>query len=818
MGRNAVIKVEGETAYYSSCNCNCGSDSHCVFKVHLKDGIVVAVEPDDRYNPGKGREDDGLPEAELVNNRLQRRSCVKGMVFHKHLYHPGRVLYPLKRAPGSKRGEGKFVRISWEEALTTVADRMKEIRKKYGPYSIIVPKGPNGTAERLFSLWGAGVNTWGYSSADAVRLATPLMFGVDPNAGTAVGGGDGGGAGRMINNKLIVIWGYDPAMGSGGPGYQFAWFLKLCRERGGKVIILDPRYTPAAEVVADQWIPIKPGTDCAMFMAMGYVLFEEDSWDKDFIARYVEPRGFEEWKNYVLGIDDGVKKTPEWAENICAVPAETIRGLIHLAQITRPTMFDNSMGVNRKSHGENTVRAFTALQAMRGAVRVPGAGPAKGPRRVGQLSPRLMNVSEGWGPLGGYHVPVLYRGHYWNDAVVLLDKVRSGELSEKDYMRMVGWRDDPAILKDFHPKMMFWGGESQYGNNHLVTQFDTPISQIKAMEKMEFIVSVNSMITPTAKYADIILPAQDWMWEEMNIVPSGGTTASVNLCAGLAKPPGEVKPRVWMSCKLAEKLGIDPKRFFPWFTSYENWERDWERYQKDTYQKIVDHYQKAGVTLPTWEEFIQGKFINCDELTTDKPPEAYGKKIDAEKPYLTESGKIEFYSTLLADESKRGKGRHYDAHGSLYQYIPSDWGSLTPKAVYREAVRGMNDPLVKKYPLLVITPPGRYRVHSLFWTHPWLKDQVYQHRIWISITDAKARGIMDGDMIAAYNDRGKVVLPAYVTARIMPGIIAVRSGAWYEPDKSGVDFGATAASLLGGDYESCITPAKAVTLAQVEKY
>ncbi len=77
---------------------------------------------------------------------------------------------------------------------------------------------------------------------------------------------------------------------------------------------------------------------------------------------------------------------------------------------------------------------------------------------------------------------------------------------------------------------------------------------------------------------------------------------------------------------------------------------------------------------------------------------------------------------------------------------------------------------------------------------------------------------MDGDMITAYNDRGKVVLPAYVTARIMPGIIAVRSGAWYEPDKSGVDFGATAASLLGGDYESCITPAKAVTLAQVEKY
>jgi anaerobic dimethyl sulfoxide reductase subunit A len=426
-----------------------------------------------------------------------------------------------------------------------------------------------------------------------------------------------------------------------------------------------------------------------------------------------------------------------------------------------------------------------------------------------------MNVADGWGPLGDYHVPVLYRGHYWNDAVMLLDKVRSGELSEKDYMRMVGWRDDPAILKDFNPKMMFWGGESQYGNNHLVTQFDSPVKQIPAMERMEFIVSVNSMITPTAKFADIILPAQDWMWEEKNIVPSG---VSINYCAGLARPQGEVKPRIWMSCHLAEKLGVDPRKFFPYFTTFENWDKDWERYQKDTYQEYAERYKRAGVTLPTWEKFSRGEFVNTDELFTDQPPESYGRKIDKEKPFRTESGKIEFYSRYLADEANRGKGRHYDAHGSLYQYIPSDWGSLTPKATYQEAVRGMNDPLVKTYPLLVITPPGRYRVHSMFWTNPWLKDQVYQHRIWVSITDAKARGIKEGDMVTVYNDRGRVVMPAYVTARIMPGIIAMRSGGWYEPDKSGVDFGASASSILGGDYESCIAPAKAVTLAQLEKY
>ena len=144
---NSVVKVEGETTYYSSCNCNCGSDSHCVFKVHLKDGTVVAVEPDDRYNTGIGREDEVLSEDDLIKNRLQRRPCVRGIVFHKHLYHPDRVIYPLKRTPGARRGEGKFTRISWDEALTTVAGKMQEIKARYGPYSIIIPKGPNTTAD-----------------------------------------------------------------------------------------------------------------------------------------------------------------------------------------------------------------------------------------------------------------------------------------------------------------------------------------------------------------------------------------------------------------------------------------------------------------------------------------------------------------------------------------------------------------------------------------------------------------------------------------------------------------------------------------------
>ncbi len=188
------------------------------------------------------------------------------------------------------------------------------------------------------------------------------------------------------------------------------------------------------------------------------------------------------------------------------------------------------------------------------------------------------------------------------------------------------------------------------------------------------------------------------------------------------------------------------------------------------------------------------------------------------KPFQTESGKIEFYSNYVANEANRGKGEHYDPFGRVYDNLPSDWGSLTSMATYRKTVRGMDDPLVRQYPLMLLAPHGRYRVHYLFWEHPWLKDHVYRHRVGISTTDAKARGIKDGDMIQVYNDRGKVVMPAYVTSRLMPGIVVIRHGGKYIPDEAGVDFGASPSTLLGGDYESCITPAKATNLVQVEKY
>ncbi|MCJ7593512.1 MAG: molybdopterin-dependent oxidoreductase, partial [Desulfobacterales bacterium] len=713
---------------------NCGSTSQCVFKVHVKDGVAAVVEPDDRYNPGVGREDEVVSESDILKNRLQRRPCTKGLAFHRYLYHQDRIIYPLKRAPNSRRGDGKFIRVSWDEALDTIADKMIEVREKYGPHSIMTPYMPNGSLERIFSFWGAGVDSWGWCSFDAGRMMAHIVAG---ETGWNYAGYAGGSAADMLANaRLIVIWGFDPATGGLGPAHEFAWFLKLARERGTPVIIFDPRYTVGAEVLADQWVPIKPGTDITMFMAMAYILFKEDLWDKAFVETYVEPEGFNRWREYILGKEDGVEKTPEWAERICAVPAGTIHSLTQLISKTRPSWLWCHWGVSRKSRGEQVVRTFAALQAMLGYWGTPGAGPQF---VTGPLRP--IPSSTPMGPRGEYEVPKLYRSHYWAQAVILLDKVRSGELAGKDYMRMVGWRADPSLLNDFQPKMLFWGGgDKPHASDHVVTACESSNMQVLAMERMEFIVTMHSIMTASARYSDLILPAQDWMWEEKNIHHSQyGGFENINYCPGVVNPPGEVKPWAWVYTKIAERLGIDPKKFFEYYTTDENWDSDWERYLMDSYQGIVDYYKGRHIEIPSWEEFTSGRFINCDELES-APFTGWDRQIKEGKGFQTASGKIEFYFNYIDDEAGRGKGGHYDPLGRLYDNLSGDWGSLTPMAVYEKGVRGMDDPLVKDYPLMLLAPHCRYRVHYLFWDHPWLRNHVYQHRIWMSPTDAEKRG------------------------------------------------------------------------------
>jgi anaerobic dimethyl sulfoxide reductase subunit A len=143
---------------------------------------------------------------------------------------------------------------------------------------------------------------------------------------------------------------------------------------------------------------------------------------------------------------------------------------------------------------------------------------------------------------------------------------------------------------------------------------------------------------------------------------------------------------------------------------------------------------------------------------------------------------------------------------------------MTPNPTFRAIPRGMDDPLAIKYPLFLLSSGSRYRVHYLFWEHSWLRNHVYRHRVWINAADARARSIKDNDTIMVFNDRGKVVMPAYITHRMMPGTVLIHGGGKVVLDESGIDFGGSASTLLGGDFDSCLAPARATSMVQIEKY
>ena len=829
---------QGEETVYTGCRINCGA-GHCILKVRRRDGVVTAIEPDDHYNPGVGREDAVTSDLDLARNRLQLRGCPMAWVWHKLIYSPDRILHPMKRQAESKRGDGRFEPISWDEALDLLASKMKEMVKKYGPHSIITPYAPNARMERLYGLWGAGVEGWGWCSMDPERLAIHLMAGL-PGWSYAEGSNDM--ASMLLHTKLIVLWGFEPTISHLGPGHQLAYFIKMAREQGVPVICIDPRYTVAAEVLADQWIPIRPGTDTAMMLAVAHVLLIEGLYDREFVEKYVDLVGFEAWRAYILGETDGLPKTPEWAERICAVPAETIRGFARLYASRKPTWLWKGWAVARKSRGENTARAAAALQAIMGYWGVPGGSvpffPGSRPKPPLMLPP---------GEIPRRMVPKLYRSHKWSQMVLLLEKVQRGELSAEEYKRIIGWRAPAAPVTETrhvesgatggqgftqvnheegaapskrmplpNPKMLMWGTYYGPGTNSLNNNADSTNDQLRALDRMEFVAWAGTTWTSMARYADLVLPLEDMTLEGRAFSGGGGGYGgftNITFVPGVVPPAGEARSDDWVFAELARRLGIG-ERYNRYYTG-RDWDQAWERYLQDEYRRCAEDLRREGIEPPEWEAFTKSALINVDEHFNE-PWHGYREFIQAAKPLLTKTGKIEIYSYVVADESQRGK-LHIDEHRRLIDNLPNDWRDLPPLPIYQKMYRGMDHEDIRRFPLMLLTSYSRYRNHSTFWNVPWLKGDCYRHAIWINVADARARDLRDGDLVRISNDKGTAVLPAYVTSRIMPGVVSIHHGGWYEPDEEGVDWGATPNVFLG-DSESPVTAPHVTNLVQVEKY
>ncbi|HSL44529.1 MAG TPA: molybdopterin-dependent oxidoreductase [Anaerolineales bacterium] len=741
---------------------NCGG--RCLLIAHVRDGRIVRLDADDRP--------DSIAAPQL-------RACVRGRSYLRRQYHPDRLTKPLRRV--GPRGKGEFRPTSWEEALDTVASQMERIKRQYGSSALFVPYGTgsynqlNGShvARRLMNLYGGCLGIYNSYSWAATNLATPTVY------GTLVTGNQ---RQDWLNAKYILMWGWNPAEMRDGTNSDY--FIKLAREAGARVVCIDPRHSLSAASLADEWIPIRPGTDTAMMSAMAYVMLTEHLYDTEFVRTHcvgfdesqMPVEGAESYSDYILGIRDGVPKTPQWAESITAVPADVIARIAREYSTIKPSVLYQGYGMQRRAYGEQVVRAGCVLAAITGNVGVSG----------GWASGLGLQAPDGGGlwtvfPTGENPVKASIPVFLWTEACL-----RGKNMTQADGIR-------GAERLDNDIKLIYAVATNCLINQHADVNRTAEI--LRDESKVEFIAVQDNFLTPTARFADIILPACT-QFETWGVEDGWKYGDEVILQPKLVEPLGESKSDYRICAELAERLGIGET-----FTEGRD-EKGWVEYCLNEFRRL--RFPK----LPTLDEFIEQN-IGAWTRPAVKPAIAFEdfRRDPEHYPLQTPSGNIEIFSKGLYELNKP------EEIPPIPKYI-QEWESPFSKCRGEESIARRSNPLMigetclagnanskeiatlagerlarnDIYPLQAIGHHTLHRVHSTHDNNDWL-EEAFPQRVFINPIDASARGIKDGDDVKVYNQRGALILPCRVTLRIMPGVVDIPQGAWYEPDENGVDRG-----------------------------
>ena len=374
-----------------------------------------------------------------------------------------------------------WVRITWSEAISTIATQIQNAISTYGPYSVAAWY--TGSLPEAAYL-KAGCTGWGIASDESTNFATNYVYGATNTSGSEVT--------DMFNSKLIVLWGAQPTQTP--LGAEVGYFVQLAKEKyGTPVIAIDYRYSKDVGVIADQWIPIRPGTDSAMMLAIADVLFQNNLYNKTYVSQFVEPTGFQAWQNYVLGKVDGVEKTPQWQEAITGVPAQTVIDFANLYAKSNPTYLIATWATGRQVHGENYTRAAIYLQAMMGYIGVAGGNSAN--NQGGQMrSHEQAYLRRKYSFLVEQQRLTLHlsssRTTNGRDAVLLKPQFDSGAITQQQYFDMIG---NPTSNPAPNIKFIWF-------NSNLLNQTNNINKQIQAVKAANFAVAGCLAYGPANRY------------------------------------------------------------------------------------------------------------------------------------------------------------------------------------------------------------------------------------------------------------------------------------------------------------------------------
>ena len=700
------------------CPAHCGIDA-CGILAHVKEGRVVKVEPASFPDP------------------KYRRICLRGLSSLDITYHKDRLKYPMKRV--GKRGEGKFERISWDEALDTIADKFKAIAAKHGWPSIgWVLGGPGaGTTKfgaylRLASLTqSTRVSAWGYGDA-GLPCGSRVIFGTQFPYALLFGG--------MLAGKakpdVVVVWGANP--GESQP-LNLMRPIMDAKAKGARLVVIDPRFTVTASK-ADAYLGVRPGTDSALALGLMQVIFRKGLHDGPFIlkhstgpylvrsdtGKYLRGRdlGLDEEQEYVvwdtanhkpvLRKAEGVVPaiggtytvnniecktafellkelcaayTPQKTSEITGVAPDLIVSLAERIGSARETTFVTHMGFTRTYHGDISLRALGTVATVTGNVMATFKG--------GYL-PAVLN----WKP---FLKAVPDKPSYSRLGILqLYEAIISG----KPYPVKAVWFSFINFL-------------NQCAHSNKIEK--------EVFANLDFIVDTELFMTPTARYADILLPVCSFL-EFSDLVPHPYPYIQYQQKA--IEPLYESRSDADIAASLAERLG-----FAEYFTGGE--------------EGFVDLLLDSK--NPSMEGITREKLMHGAMPVNAIPDMDQAFDI----PFSTPSGKIEIYSEGLVDDG---------------QALPFQLDPLESPVPGKKT----------KYPLAFIQGHSRFRTHSMFANVDALLEMNPEPMVEINPRDAEQRDICDGDQVVVYNDRARTKLKAAVSEGVAPGVVNIMQGWWID--------------------------------------
>lgn len=702
---------------------NCGG--RCLLYGHVQDKTVVKMSTETAA---------GCPEGEFPLT-----ACVRGLNYHKTFLGSDRLKYPLKRT--GRRGEGKFERISWEEAIDTIASEWIRIRDTYGPgsryvnYATGVSALMRGStlAKRLLSLDGGYLDYYNSYSSACIRQATDLMYGTCESGNSPE---------DWLNSRLIILMGHNPAETRFDSATMH--YLKQAKKQGIPIIGIDPRENDTIRLLEAEWIPIRPAADSALMDGMAYTIYTEKLHDQAFLDRCCigfdkkqMPPGIEPSEcvlSYLLGETDGIPKTPAWAAAITGIPAQTIADLARRYALARPAALVQGLGAQRHAYGEQSARGGILLACMTGNVGISG-GWAGG---AGNCSRHKKPVF----PMPPNPFPVSIPTFLWTDAVL-----RGRSMTDLDGVK--GLETGQALPADI--KMILNLAGNCLVNQH--SDINRTAAILEDTSRCEFIVCSDLFMTASARYADILLPGTS-MFESNNIALPWFYADFIGFHNQMIEPLGECRFEYDWLADVAGQLSLKEA-----FTEGRNVD-EWLRY-------CYEELRLTETELPDYETLSNNGVYRYKK---NEPRIAFQKECrdPQQYPFPTASGRIELFSR------------------KVYETAFRDFFPAIPRYVAPQ--EGAEDVLRETYPLQLIGWHTKRRCHSIHDNNESM-HKIDPQMLWMHPEDAAARDIQEGDEVFIFNDRGRIRIPAHLSERLMKGVAALSQGAWYAPDADKTDRG-----------------------------